>query len=295
MAPKPSTPPATPPGDLRLVRADALVSSAATAPALPEMDFELLPTLEAPEVIEPAAEPAAPEPVAGHAPEPVEALVERGPVPVELVSQEGRPASARGEVEIINPDRTMPVMSEREVPSLEIPAPIHNFAPTETTIKPATRTRSKAPLFIGVGLVAAAAAVIGFFVLKPSGDAPAPRNSGSVATPRQAASGPAVSQTTPPAPSAPVAASVPTGASTGLGGDIQTRKPKRQSSDSSSKESIGDGLEPPPAVLPAAPKLGKIGDAAALPTVETGATLKMLDRANALERQRRLIDSSMRQ
>jgi hypothetical protein len=78
---------------------------------------------------------------------------------------------------------------------------------------------------------------------------------------------------------------------------VQPRKPRKQSdgAETASKTTIGDGLEPPPEeVLPAAPKLGKIGDAAALPTVDPGTTLKMQDRASALERQRRLIDSSMR-
>ena len=61
----------------------------------------------------------------------------------------------------------------------------------------------------------------------------------------------------------------PTGASTGLGGDMQTQKPKEVGRHASAG-TIGDGLEPPPVVFPAAPKLGKIGDAAALPTVDAG-------------------------
>ncbi len=39
--------------DLRLVRADTLLSAAATAPALPDVEFELLPEIERKEVIEP--------------------------------------------------------------------------------------------------------------------------------------------------------------------------------------------------------------------------------------------------
>ena len=76
---------------------------------------------------------------------------------------------------------------------------------------------------------------------------------------------------------------------------MQPRKPKAKPSDDA-KATVGDGLEPPPEdVMPAAPSLGKMGDAAALPTVDAGgASLKMVDRANALERQRRLIDSSMK-
>lgn len=292
VAPKPSTPQATPPGDLRLVRADALVSSAATAPALPDLDFELLQSLEAPATELAPPGPAA-EPLVVHASEPVEALVERAPVAVELVSQQERRSSPRSEVEIINPDRTMPVVSEREVSLLEIPAPIHDFTPAQMTIEPAARSRSRTPLFVGLGLVAAAAVVIGFFVFKPSSAAPTAGSATSGPAARQA---PVPASGQPAAPGAPVAVSAPTGASTGLGGDIQ-RNSKKPSSDSDTKATIDDGLEPPPApVLPAAPKLGRMTDAAALPTVESGAaTLKMLDRANALERQRRLIDSSMRQ
>jgi hypothetical protein len=87
----------------------------------------------------------------------------------------------------------------------------------------------------------------------------------------------------------------PTGASTGLGGDVQVRKPKKQADDDA-KATIGDGLEPPPAVvIPAAPSLGKIGDAAALPTVDAGTVRNdAMDREKALERTRRQIDSSMR-
>jgi hypothetical protein len=312
VAPKPSAPAAAPVSDLRLVRADTLLSAAATAPALPEIEFELLPEIEAPQVAEavaaapapvvepvvvapvsvaPAAEPAhvteavAPEPV-------VETVVERTPANVELVSHEEQPAAVRGDVEIINPDRSMPVVPDREVSSLDIPAPIRDFspvdaAPEQQVAKPASKT----PLFVGLGLVAAAAAVIGFFVLKPSGAAPVAATQ-TVST--RSAPAPVASQPEPvPAPSAPVVTTtMPTGASTGLGGDVQVKKPKKQDAGASQ---ASDGLEPPPEVIPAAPTLGKIGDAAALPTVDVGvARNDAMARAQALEKARRAIDSSMR-
>jgi hypothetical protein len=59
---------------------------------------------------------------------------------------------------------------------------------------------------------------------------------------------------------------------------------------------VGDGLEPPPEeLLPAAPSLGNVGDAASLPTIEAGAVSSSTgDQAKALEKTRREIDSSMR-
>ncbi len=318
VAPKPA-PAAPPAGDLRLVRADTLLSGAATAPALPEVEFELLPVPE--KAVEPVAPPPAPapaptpvEPVVANqthavdtapaepeaAPEIVdqtesETVVERTPAAVELVS--------KGDVEIINPDRTMPVVPEAEIPALEIPAPIRDFAPADG-VAPAAPARSRTPLILGLGVAAVAAAVIGFFVLKPSSEAPAqsaavpPSASTSSATAGSApvatapaATVPAATVPEPETRAAVAAPSAPTGSATGLGGDVTPKKPKQASA-----ETLDDGLEPPPDVMPAAPALGAVGDAAALPTVETsGATLKMLDRANALERQRRLIDSSMRQ
>lgn len=289
VAPKPSTPQAPPASDLRLVRADTPLNGAATAPALPEMDFELLPTLDEPAVIEPAViEPVAAPALATAQPaiEPAtETVVERSPAPVELVSHEEQPASARGEVEFINPDRSMPVMG-REVEPLEIPAPIRDFTPVESA-EPAP-AKSRAPLFIGLGLVAAAAAVIGFFVLKPSGAPPAPAPS-TVAT-QVPAPQPAVPVAEQPAATPTPAPSAPTGASTGLGGDVQARKSKK----SDDSKATSDGLEPPPEdVMPAAPRLGSVGDAA-LPTVEAGGA-GAVDHAKALEKTRREIDSSMRQ
>jgi hypothetical protein len=314
---------------LRLVRADIGLSSAATAPALPEVEFELLPELEKSAVIQPAAtsavmveqtlaEPPVAEPAAIQAvpvepvafdPAVVEAaaapvipvmeatVVERSPAPVELVSHEQQPTARRGEVEIINPDRSMPVVNDREVPALEIPAPIRDFTPTDPQAEPAARA-SRAPLFIGLGLVAAVAAGIGFFAFKPSSAAPeAPSSTVSSVKPTPVNVAPvSVAPATPqPAPAPVVTPAPPSGSSTGLGGDVQPRKPKRSSDDA--KATVGDGLEPPPEeMMPAAPTIGTLGDGAALPTVDAGgASLKMVDRANALERQRRLIDSSMKQ
>ena len=297
VAPKPSAPPAPSTNGLRLVRGDARPSGAATAPALPEVEFELLPALEAPAIIEPiAVEPAATEPAAVE-PIALDPVVERSPAAVELVSHEQQPIAMRGEVEIINPDRTMPVVPDREIPPLEIPAPIRDFTPADVVAEPVAKS-SRAPLFIGLGLVAAAAAAIAFFVFKPSSAAPA-APSVSVAKPAPAPVSPApvAAQPAPEVSPPPVVTTKPpTGASTGLGGDVQPRKPKRQSSDeqTASKATVGDGLEPPPDALPAAPSLGNVGDAAALPTVEAGATSGAADRTKALEKTRREIDSSMR-
>jgi hypothetical protein len=208
-------------------------------------------------------------------------VVERSPASVELVSQEQQPSAARAEVEIINPDRTMPVVNDREVPSLEIPAPVVDFAPTAPPAAPAARS-SKAPLFIGLGLVAAAAAGIGFFVFKPTGAAP---ETPSAVVSRAPAPLTNPQVTPPPAPTAaPTPVATPTA----------TVTPKRTSDEA--KATLGDGLEPPPEdVMPAAPTVERLGDAATLPTVDADApSLKMVDRANALERQRRLIDSSMK-
>jgi len=320
VAPKPPTPSAPPASDLRLVRADIRLNGAATAPALPEVEFELLPELEAPAVIESTgkpsvvveqtlAEPAVMEAAAIEAVsvEPVafvpvaaevahaETVVERSPASVELVSHEQQPSARRGEVEIINPDRSMPVVNDREIPAVEIPASIRDFAPTDAPPEPAAKA-PKTMLFIGLGLVAAIAAGIGFVVFKPSSAAsPAPNSIVSSAQPAPASVAPTASQLAPaPVVTPVVTPTPPTGASTGLGGDVQPRKPKPRPSDDA-KATVGDGLEPPPEVMPAAPGIDKLGDAAALPTVDAGtASLKMVDRANALERQRRLIDSSMK-
>ena len=317
VAPKPSAPTAPATGDLRLMRADPPLSNAATAPELPEVEFELLPAPEeiaaqaavTPPSVEPVAvEPAPVEavapvpvpvaevPVVARVPEPVaETVVERSHDVVELVSQEERPSAARGEVDIINPDRTMPVVSHREVSALDIPAPIQDFAPVDAPAEPVTRPRSKAPLFVGIA-VAAAAAVIGFFALKPSGAAPKPTPVSSVtnAASSQPVTTPVASQPTPTGPGTRAVTSAPKGASTGLGGDMQTKKPKKPADDAQATPAT-DGLEPPPEVLPAAPRLGKIGDAAALPTIDAGvARNDAMDRMKALEKTRREIDSSMR-
>lgn len=306
VAPKPQAPAAPPASDLRIVRADTLLSGAATAPALPETEFELLPEIEAPEAVEPvAAPPASAAPVAEPVAEPVrpvaervvqavaETVVERAPASVELVSHEEQPAARRGEVDIINPDRAMPVVSDRDLSALEIPAPIRDFAPVEPALEHAAKPASKKPLLVGIGLAAAAAAVIGYFVMRPSKPA-APAGAPAQAT--QAAAAPVASPVAPaPEPVGPTAAATrPTGASTGLGGDIPARKPKKQADDA--KATLDDGLDPPPAVvIPAAPSLGKIGDAAALPTVDAGTIRNdAMDREKALERTRRQIDSSMR-
>lgn len=314
-APKPSAAPAAAPAaepeptELRLVQADAIVSPPEPAA---EMEFELLPVeaapvpepvAPAPELVAPAPELAAPAPelVAPEAPvaeaampEPVvaaapvaetETVVERTPPEVQLISHEDKPAAERAEVEFIHPDRSMPVITKHELPQLEIPAPIQDFATTEV---PAPAPRSRAPLFIGIGVAAAAAAAIAFFALKPSPAAPTT----VAATPVSQA--PALPPVAPSAGPTPVAATpapaTPTGSSAGLGGDAPRKK--KSSEDAAAKT---DGLEPPPEeVIPAAPKLGGVGDAAALPTVDAQSA-GALDHAKALEKTRREIDSSMRQ
>ncbi len=289
VAPKPRAPSAPPASELRLLRADTRLSSAAAAPALPDMEFEpALPEVEF-ELLPEIVAPAAVEPV-------TETVVERSPASVELVSQEQQPSAVRGEVDIINPDRSMPVVDDGEIPALEIPSPILDFAPASLPAEPAERS-SKAPLLIGLGLVAAVAAGIGFFVFKPSSaasSAPASAISNPVRPPVSAA--PVAVQPPPRAPL--VTPTPPTGSSTGLGGDIQPRKPRRPAGDAqtASAATVGDGLEPPPEdLLPAAPSLGNVGDAAALPTVEAGAASSAaVKQAKALEKTRREIDSSMR-
>jgi hypothetical protein len=294
VAPKLSAPPPQLASDLHLVLADTLLSGAATAPALPE--FELLPEIEAPEVVEPVSAAPVDGPVAGapaaSQPVPVpETGVEHAPANVVLVSHEEKPATARHDVEIINPDRTMPVVTDRELSPLDIPAPIRDFTPADTAREPAARPASKTPLFIGVGLVAAAVLVIGFFAIKLSSAPSAPDQPSQTTAARSRPEGVPKSA---PVPIAPVATTAPpTGVSTGLGGDLQGKKPRKQGDDASAGTS--DGLEPPPVVIPAAPKLGKIGDAATLPTVDVGvARNDAMARAQALEKARRAIDSSMR-
>lgn len=310
-APKPSVAPAPAPEpeptELRLVQADAIVSP---PEPVAEMEFELLPVeaapvpepvAPAPELVAQAPEAApAPELVAPEAPvaeavmpEPVvaaapvaetETVVERTPPEVQLVSHEDKPAAERAEVEFIHPDRSMPVITKHELPQLEIPAPIQDFATTEA---PAPAPRSRAPLFIGIGVAAAAAAAIAFFALKPSPAAPTT----VAATPVSQAPAPSVAPSAAPTPvAATPAPATPTGSSAGLGGDAPRKK--RSSDDATAKT---DGLEPPPEeVIPAAPKLGGVGDAAALPTVDAQSA-GSLDHAKALEKTRREIDSSMRQ
>ena len=291
-APKPVAPPvaAPDPTGLQLVQADAIISP----PDEPEMEFELLPA-DAPAEAVPILEPVAPAPELvtpetpmAQAPEvapvaavvPVveaETVVERASAEVQLIAHEDKPAAERTEVELIHPDRSMPVVTEQELPQLEIPAPIQDFGPVADQ-SPAPRSR--APLFIGLGIAAAAAAAIAFFAFKPSSAAPTkvpPTPVAEAPVPKPSAPAAQAPATPKPVASAP---SVPTGSSAGLGGDA----PKTRT----------DGLEPPPMpALPKAPKLGSVGDAAALPTVD--AQSAGLDRAKALEKTRREIDSSMRQ
>ncbi len=100
--------------DLSIVRADALVHDAATATEPKDMEFELLPVLDEPRVLDTPRAPAAPGNdtlvVTSIADEPVE----QSPAAIELVSHQDKAhqaapgLSTSTGVEIINPDRTMP-------------------------------------------------------------------------------------------------------------------------------------------------------------------------------------------
>jgi hypothetical protein len=74
----------------------------------------------------------------------------------------------------------------------------------------------------------------------------------------------------------------------------QSTKRSRKAAATAEPAAGADGLEPPPrVVLPAAPSVRGISDAAALPTVDAEAP-DLVDKKKALERTVREIDSSMR-
>jgi hypothetical protein len=294
--------------DLSIVRADALVHDAATTTEPKDMEFELLPVLDEPRVIETESAPAMPAArddalvITSISDEPVE----QSPAAIQLVSHEDKAhetapqLSTSTGVEIINPDRTMPAMTDsRDVSALEIPAPISDFATGAPAAPPVTRSSSKLPVMIAVAVAVAAA--IGFFVLKsgkPAEPAPTTVATAPAAAPANTATTSdqpvAVTATPTPSPVAPPAAkpvTPPSGASAGLGGDAPKKVKK---SDNVEAKSATDGLEPPPeAVLPAAPTLGGVTDPS-LTTVEAGTASSPVDRAKALEKARHDIDSSMR-
>lgn len=267
---------------LDLLRADLAIERNGSAPAAhPDVEIEQTPTIAPPEVVAQAAP---------------QVSIERVPDPVKLVSNEA-PA---GGLELIHPDRAVdtvvverPVMvlaSPRapEPVSLDIPAPVRDFAPAEPVTAESTERPSRAPLFIGLGL--AAAAVIGavVFLRRPAGAEAAPVEV------RSASPAP-VAAPAPPPPTVVGAAdgstveNEPASGSRPQGGSSASRR-----RDTEPDPSGSDGLEPPPRpVIPAAPSVKGITDAAALPTVDAG-SLDLVDRQQALERAKREIDSSMR-
>ena len=291
-APRPAQPKPAPASgdDLGLLRADTAIDANRSAPrALPDMHLEQTPTIEEPRIVAPARD-ALP-------------FIEQPPAQVELVSDEAAPAPSSARADIIHPDRAMPAVpvkaerdQVRELPSVEIPAPVRDFAPAVAEAPhahahvdiPAPRP-SRAPVLIGIGVAAAAAIAAGFiFTRKPDA----------------AEQQPAARQVAPaPAPVVPVQASAsaqdgavtasndPSALQSARNDDGSPRKGRRSSEDAGGS----DGLEPPPSapVLPAAPSVKGIADAAALPTVDAGAP-GMSDNQKALERTVREIDSSMR-
>ncbi len=285
-APKPvirhANPAAAATDGLDLLRADLAIDHNATAPAaLPDVEIEQTPTIAPPEVVTEAAP---------------QVSIERVPDPVKLVSNEA-PA---GGIEFIHPDRAVDavvvespvgVMAAPRAPepvSLDIPAPVRDFAPDEPVAAERTERPSRAPLFIGLGL--AAAAVIGavVFLRRPSGTEPA------AAEVRSTTSAPVAA----PAPPPPTVVGATDGATLennpASGARSQGGASASRRRDTEPDPSGSDGLEPPPRpVIPAAPSVKGITDAAALPTVDAGA-LDLVDRQQALERAKREIDSSMR-
>ncbi len=154
-----------------------------------------------------------------------------------------------------------------------------------------------------IGMAVAAAAAIGFFVLKsgrpaeaPTTVATAPASAPVQVKPASTSEQPLAASTVAPvpAPVAPTAArpvTPPSGASAGLGGDAPRKVKKTENADA---RNATDGLAPPPEdVIPAAPKLGGVGDPS-LTTIEAGTASSPVDRAKALEKARHDIDSSMR-
>ena len=296
VAPKPSAPPA-PATDLRLVLADTLLSAAATAPALPESSSSCCPRSRHRRSLNPSL----PHPWPSRSPDrrpsepartrwwrpPSSALpptlnwyrTKRSPRRPAMMSRSSIPTA---------PCRSWLIASCR---ALDIPAPIRDFGPTDVAPEPVIRSASKTPLFIGVGLVAAAAAVIGFFALKLS----------------SAPSGPTSPRNRPPVQSSPDRSGTASTDNHHTGGrdgpaDRRLDRPRWRCAGQEAKKpgdnasaGTSDGLEPPPEMIPAAPTLGKIGDAATLPTVDAGvARNDAMARAQALEKARRAIDSSMR-
>lgn len=286
-APRPAQPkPApAPANDLGLLRADAAIdASPSESRPLPEIQLEQTPVIEEPRV----------EPARDSLP-----FIEQPPAQVELVSDEAAPAPSSARADIIHPDRAMPAVpvaaerdQVRELPSVEIPAPVRDFTPPAPEQEahahfdvPAHRP-SRTPILIGIGVAAAAAIAAGFiFTRKP--DAPGEKP----AVTQVAAPAPAPVQTTTMAQDAGSVASDPSQLQAARNDDGSSRKGRK----SSDEARDSDGLEPPPSapVLPKAPSVKGIADAAALPTVDAGVP-GMSDNQKALERTVREIDSSMR-
>ena len=278
-----SEPPAS--NALGLVLADGAIEQEKVGQSpLAEVEIEQTPTIEAPEVVAQA---------------PASVTIEQEPAPLKLVSNDAPPAADR--IELIHPDRSVSpdapmtvesigalggVMEDASDGAMEIPVPIRDFAPVEPAELHAVGARSRAPLFIGLGLAAAAAIGALVFLRKPSTPAPAVTETRTAPTP----------VTAPAAPPAAVGAA--TGDSTvdrvTQGGERSQGASSRRRRDTEPDPEGADGLEPPPReVLPAAPSVRALTDAAALPTVEAEAP-DLVNRKKALEQTVREIDSSMR-
>jgi hypothetical protein len=269
---------------LGLVQADGAIEQEKVGQApLKGVEIEQTPTIAEPEVVAQQAS----------------VTIEQEPAPLKLVSHDAPPSADR--IELIHPDRSVSqgapmtlesigalggVMEDASDAPMGIPAPIHDFASVEPAELHAVGARSRAPLFIGLGLAAAAAIGALAFLRTPSTPAPAVTETRTAPTPV----------------TAPAAAPTAVGAAAGDSTVDRVAQAGAQSQGTSSRRRRDtqpdpegeDGLEPPPrVVLPAAPSVSALTDAASLPTVEAEAP-DLVNRKKALEQTVREIDSSMR-
>jgi hypothetical protein len=265
-----------------LLRADpAIEQGAGRRNTPPGVQIEQTPTIEVPQVV---------------APSPAQGTIEQAPAPVQLESRTAAPSADR--IELIHPDRSVrveqPMVVEAlgaigsPVPvvsgSMDMPAPVRDFAQEAHSAPETARSRSRAPLFIGIGLAAAAAIGALVFFRKPAPPAPAIETRSAPAPVAQPAAPPAVVG----AEQGTVVSEVAQGEEQGRSASGSRRR------DTEPDPGDADGLEPPPPeVLPVAPSVKALTDAAALPTVEAEAP-DLVNRKQALEQTVREIDSSMR-
>jgi hypothetical protein len=294
-APRPVAEAAEAPKPLDLLRADAAIEQDSAAPSrLREVELEQTPTIEEPQVVAPA---------------PSSVPIEQVPESVHLVSAGHAPAT--GGIELIHPDHVVEqprteveaeprnahaiaaVEAAPAEPMLDIPVPVRDFAPADPAELHAVGARSRAPLYIGLGLAAAAAIGALVFLRKPASPAPEvteTRPAPSVMPAAVPASAVEAAESG-RAPDAPTQAAVEPAAPVE---DQPQASNTRRRRDTEPDPNGADGLEPPPPVeIPAAPSVGALSDAAALPSVDAAAP-DLMDRKKALEQTVREIDSSMR-